>query len=82
MKDDSLSVKQWSWNVLYIFWLASPASSSRRLAAPFFAMSGVSYQNNADFCHKFSHQRLSYTKIACSPVVEVTQRRERVSIFI
>ena len=34
------------------------------------------------FCHNFSHQRLSYTKIACSPTVEVTERRERVSIFI
>ena len=32
-------------------------------------------------CHKFSLQRLSYTKIACSPAVEVTRRRERV-IFI
>ena len=33
-------------------------------------------------CNKFSHQRLSCTKIACSPAVEVTERRERVSIFI
>ena len=34
------------------------------------------------FCHKFSHQRLRYTKIASSSTVEVTERRERVSIFI
>ena len=63
-----------------MFWLASAASSSRRLAAPFFARRRIPKQRM--FCHNFSHQRLRYTKIACSPTVEVTERRERVSIFI